>query len=754
MQRIPSVKLIPVLLFSLFISTTTYSAANPYVASYYYPPITSSVDPNVASREAYLQSRDAQFYTTLSGLTPTAAMTMLAPSSNATNGPDGLNDWALGGINPQSPDAIQRQGAAPLLQIALFHGLPQFLPMAIAKVQEDIGIRVMQFRLWVAAGGTPNGDVKQREERGEIAWEAWLLNKAGAYFTAAPGKAVPVRPLTMAALAGATTQGLMEAFTMDYVEALSANTVWPTTGYNKEVAQGLHPAAMIGIYGETNYSNLYPLSYKGFYTFWNDMLMGQSGSYEVENTPSYGNFNVSMVMHMGLQLNRVVRPAGNTDAHAFISDSIDMPRILDRFVAETMSNGNALNYNKAISNYNGTPPYAYNNPENTGPFNLKMGYEIYKKPAYLYMARKLEQFLITTGTFSKTKLDNGELFPADIQHYNALNVPAPMANSVLTQMRISPNCYGGLLLCRGAPQSLTKLIPSKIMLQTGQTDFAPYALLSIAGAGQHANLDQRMTLENTTFNGSFLTARAGRPCQVNQSNSALIAPTNLTFPVWTPVKGDCESEAVPTNFYTLMGLNASANNYVLDSASAQQMTNGDGYGELTYSQYLYPGYHAKRQVILRPNGIILVKDSIWKDATAKVVANGGVTYRLWPGVASFGYNWALQTPNNAISSSALLKSSVSTLLYISYDAGRRYGMEAEPLTDTISDFKLNTLTTFYAYDNLADGKVHVIVTALLPLLDPTTANLIADKIAVSTNASGVTTVTIPDVAGPIVETFN
>jgi hypothetical protein len=754
MQRILFVKFIFIFFFTFFISTATYSADKPAVASYYYPPITSSLDPNVGSREAFLKNRDTQFYNTLKGLTPTAAMTLLAPGSGMTNGPDGLNDYTLGGVNPHSPDGVQRQGSAQLLQIALFQGLSQFLPAAIATVKEDIGIRVMQFRLWVAEGNLPNGDVKQRIERGDIAWEAWLLNQAGAYFTSAPGKAKPVRPMSMADLTGATTQGLMEAFNTDYVEALSANTVWPTTGYNKEVAQGLHPAYMIGIYGEANYSQLYPSSYKGFFIFWNDMLMGQSGSYEVENTPSYGNFNVSMVMQMGLGLNRLIRPAGSTDAHAFISDSVDMPRIIDRFVSETMSNGNALNYNKAISNFEGTPPYAFNNPENSGPFNLKMGYAIFKKPAYLYMARKLEQFLITTGTYSKTRLDGNEFFPAMIQHYDVLNVPAPPASSVLTQMRISPSCYNGLLLCRGAPQKLTQLIPSKIMLQTGQTDFAPYAVLSIAGAGQHANLDQRMTLENTSFNGAFLTARPGRPCQVNQSNSALVAPTNLTFPVWTPIKGDCESGPVPTDFYTLMGLNPSANNYVLASASAQQMANGDGYGELTYSQYLYKGYHAKRQVILRPNGILLVKDSIWKDSSATVVANGGVTYRLWPRVLTFGYNWALQAPLNAISSSQLLTSTVSTLFYISYDGGRRYGMEAEPLTNAISDYKLQTLTTFYAYDNLADGNVHVIVTALLPLVDPTTANLIAEKITVSTNASGMTTVTIPDMTGNIVETFN
>jgi hypothetical protein len=178
--------------------------------------------------------------------------------------------------------------------------------------------------------------------------------------------------MSLSDLTGATTQGLMEAFTSDYVESLSSTMTWPTTGYNKEVAQGLHPAYMIGLYGQTNYQTIYPQSYKGFFIFWNGMLAGQQGSYEPENSPSYANFNVSMVMDMGMAMNRLVRPNTDTTPDAYISDSVDMPRILDRFVAETMTNGNAVNYNKAISSWQNN--YAYNSPENTGPFNLKIGY--------------------------------------------------------------------------------------------------------------------------------------------------------------------------------------------------------------------------------------------------------------------------------------------------------------------------------------------------------------------------------------------
>jgi hypothetical protein len=744
---------VPLTIFGLLIFNNATAAAT---ASYYYPGIISSVDHNVATRETFLQNRDSAFYASLAGLTSAQVMTMLAPGGDGCNGPTGLNDNNLGGVDPKSSDSIERQGAAQLLKIALFHGYSNYLADALATVQEDVGIRIMQFRLWVAENptvNTPNGDVKQRVERGCILSEAWLLNQAGAYFTSPPGQAIPSRPMSLADLTGATTQGLVEAFTSDYVESLSSAMTWPTTGYNKEVSQGIQPAYVMGIYGQTNYQAIWPQSYKGFFIFWNGMLAGQQGSYEPENSPSYGNFNVSMVMNMGIAMNRLVRPTGSTDVNAYISDSVDMPRILDRFVSETMTNGNSVNYNKAISNWQDS--YAYNNPEDSGPFNLKIGYSIFQNPNYLYTARKLEQNMITNFIYSKTRLDANEMYPVNIQHYEVLNVQAPKAQSVVTQLRISPTCYNGLLLCRAAPQKETALIPDKIVLQTGQTDEAPYVMMSIAGAGMYGNLDQRMTLENTLFQSAYMAARPFRPCQVNRSNSALIVPSKLTFPEFAPIVGDCEDGAT-TDFYTIMGLNSSTNNYILADATTQQLSGGGATAQVSYTQYEYPGYHAVRQVILKPNGMILIRDSIWSDGTNSMTANGGVTYRLWPGVALSGTNWMLQAPLQAISSSARLTSAydLSTLFYISSTTGRSFGSDVEPLKDVYSSPASQTLTTFYAYDNLADNKVHYFVSILIPLKNVAAAAVIAKGITVTTNAKGVTKVTVPDVSSKLTETFD
>jgi hypothetical protein len=430
-----------------------------------------------------------------------------------------------------------------------------------------------------------------------------------------------------------------------------------------------------------------------------------------------------------------------------------MPRILDRFVSETMTNGNALNYNKAISSW--TNHFAFNSPENSGPFNLKIGYAIFNNPNYLFTARKLERFMITTAQLSTTRLDANELYPANVQHYDVLNVPAPIAQDVVTRLRISPSCYNGLLLCRAAPQSETALIPDKIVLQTGQTVSAPYLLMSIAGAGMYANLDQRMTLENTLFNGAYITARPFRPCQVNRSNSALIVPSSLTFPVFEPISGDCE-EGATTDFYKLMGLNSSTNNYVLRTATAAKLEGGGGTAFVAYTQYEYPGMNAVRQVILKPNGMIFVKDSIWNDGTSTLSANGGITYRLWPGIAASGKNWALQSPLIASTDSQQLSSAsdVSTLFYFSTATGRTFGTDVEPLSDVYTSLASETLTTFYAYDSLNDKKVHTFISLLLPLKDTAAAATIASKISVSTDASGATTVTVPDMNGSITGRFD
>jgi hypothetical protein len=221
------------------------------------------------------------------------------------------------------------------------------------------------------------------------------------------------------------------------------------------------------------------------------------------------------------------------------------------------------------------------------------------------------------------------------------------------------------------------------------------------------------------------------------------------------VVGDC-NDGAPTDFYTLMGLNTSTDNYVLESATASKNDSDGSLAQVSYTQYEYPGYHAVRQVILKPNGMIFVKDSIWNDGTAKVVANGGVTWRLWPGVAASGTNWALQSPRSAITAAAKLPSTsdVSTLFYFANATGRTFGNDVEPLSDLIPGVGAsNTLTTYFNYDSLADNKVHSFVSLILPLLNTGAAASIAGKITVTTNAKGATTVTVPDSSGSITGNF-
>ena len=559
-------------------------------------------------------------------------------------------------------------------------------------VTQDIAIRIMQFRLWAGSSAAiadngPDGDVKQRQERGDIAWEAWLLHQAGAYFTAAPGMA-----------AVNSTQQLVEQFTTDYVETLSVNTTWTTTGYNKEVAQGLHPAAVMGIYGQTTFQRLWPQSYTGFFSFWNGMMLGQQGSYQPDNSIGYLNFNVGMVFGMAMWMNRLSRTAANaSDPHAYVSDSVDMPRVLDGLAAQYMPNGNAVNYNRGLIHWasagGNTAYYAYNGAGSNAPFSLYMGYIMYGSLKHLYVARKLERFMLATGQLPSAVLLATEVYPPNLKRLDVVGVPPPPVVSELTWQRVSPNCYLGLLLCRGAPQSNTLLIPDKMVLRAGSvpgSDSNPYILLSLAGAGQHANTDQRMTLENTLYNGSYITARPGTTIgdpygvsQVNLCNCILIAPStftnnSLSYPL---------VHVVTAPFYSDMQLSMAANNYILQRADVAQLAGGHGYGELLFSQYEYPGVRAGRQVVLTAQGVIVVVDTVYNTGvgagSSNASYNGGVTYRLWPHVTASGSNWAVQAPFTAYSSTGALPATtnMSTLFWLSPAAGRVIGLQSEPLTD-------------------------------------------------------------------------
>jgi hypothetical protein len=791
-----------------------FSSSQAGAASYFYPSDTTTVDPNVATREAALQTRSTNFYNAIANKTAGDAMAYLANGNFGFEGPNGLLVNGTGPTvetlgctdsvycyttnpvtaTPMVNNTAQRHGAAQYLQIALTH--PSLLTAAQitaakAAVIEDIDVRITQYNLWFAAstgggcsggGQDGQGGVKERQARGDIAYEAWLLNQAGAYFSASPGQA-----------SSTSVQGIFEAFTMKYVESIAATKIdycntassWLTTGYNKEVSLGIHPAYAIGIYTEPVAQTFFPNTYTGFFNFWDHLFRYCSsgctgptptmvlGSYETDNAPGYNNLNTNMVLFMGIALNRSIRN-GSTSIHAYIDDSEDMPRILNNLAQEIMSSGNYVNYNYGIFSWIGNK-YAYNNSEVTGPSNLQLGYLIFKNPNYLYYARKLEQFMITTGQLNATILNENELWPSGLDSFNVANVPAPAPISQMTQFRTSyvppsNSSYHGQFLDRGAPASQTTLVPNKFVLRTGVDDFAPYVLMSVDGFGHHGFLDQFMTLENTLFNGSYLAARPGaHAIQVNQSNAVFIAPISQTYPMFVPFTNNSTIEtnnniSFYKTLYTALGYNnaytSAITNYIYDilsggtniqpnfNATASQLTNGSGYSDITFSKYQYPGYKARRQTILMPNGIIAVKDTVWSDGSNTALsANGGVTWRVWPGVASSGVNWALQSPTTSISSSEEIppaQRTTQTLFYISDVSGRSFGMTSEPLSNYTGASESQTVNTFYAYENVSDLQNHVFVSLIMPLSDPTGVASIVAGIKVQPQTSGQLLVTIPD----------
>lgn len=701
----------------------------------------------------------------------TAVQVMAVVGGSGTNGPDGINDDDMGGISISA----QQVGSARTLQIALYHGFPQFLTDSIAYVQSDIITRIYQFNLWWAStgGDDGNGGVKIRQELGDIAWEAWLLNQAGAYLVATPGASIDTSSNSAAGTWRSnppntntlSVQALIEQMAYSYIEQCAysppcetaAVYYWGTTGFNKQVSQGLAPAFLIGLYGDTTYSSVYPNTFAGYMgELWDGMMLGQLGSFEPDNSPIYGNFNVWMALQQALGMNRLFR-GSSTDPHAYLSDSVDMARVIERFYAETMPNGNALNYNRAISNWltstrgscsAGAVCYQFNTAENTAPYNLKMGYLLYGNVSYLYAARMIERYYITTGTFSLTTPDGTDLYPPNINAYSVVGIQPPAPLTEVTGMRTSPGCGNGYDLCFACPQLETILVPKAMVLRAGTGETSAYSMMSIGAAGgPHANTDQRMTLENIIANDINVAARPNGPIQSNQCNCVLVLPSSAVFPLSSSIR-----------FYSDANLpNGTTNNYILQDAIATQLSPTSAYGELTYSQYLFVGYHATRQVLLQSTGLTIVVDSIWYDGTAPLAsgllgvvygaANGGMTWRIWPGVAGSGSNWMLQAPVFGISTTGHMPSTtnVSTLFWVSQGTGRTYGSVSEPLDDEYSgSASSETITTWYAYDDLSDLNVHTFVTVLVPLAGGAAASAAAVAAAITAvhNGDGSTTVTV------------
>ena len=379
----------------------------------------------------------------------------------------------------------------------------------------------------------------------------------------------------------------------------------------------------------------------------------------------------------------------------------------------------------------------------------------------------MERRLFLLNQLPTALLAQTETYPANLKQFAVLAVPPPAIYSQLTVQRVSPNCSYGTLLCAGVHQSATYLVPNKMVLRAGSApgnSNNPYAFLSISGSGHHANIDQRMTLENTLYNASYITARVGTTSsvqnnQVNLCNCILIAPAHVTGKSY-PFIHDI------TTFYTDMQMDADNNNYILQNASVQQLAGGNAYGSLLYSQYQYPGVRAGRQVVLTAAGIIVVVDSVYNQGVSHNGFNGGLTYRLWPSVAASGSNWALQGPLNAISSSAVLPptTNMSTLFWINSAAGRTIGRLSEPLSDfgTGTNVPGQTVTTLYAYDSVTGGgggvnTTHVFVSVLYPLSNPTAAEAttIASHITVKVNSSDNSTiVSIPNHSAVVVPPLN
>ncbi|PRP85804.1 hypothetical protein PROFUN_05996 [Planoprotostelium fungivorum] len=436
-----------------------------------------TIESGIADREAFLIS---QWNAQLSDLQRLDSWTLMS-RLNKVNSQYGVyvSPNAYLGDAAAALNSTWRRGASTLLLASLTYNLTQHMDNAISQ-----------------AGNNP--DVNESQERGSIAYSVYLLNRANAYLQYTP----------LQAPAG-TVQNAYENFTLAYSEATAAARgvrVWVSTGYNKEIAQTLIAGTTIGIYGEVAAAKYFPNATSAFFLFWNSMV-GKTGAYEIDNTPHYGTFNTGMMFHLAVVLNRLNRGT-QTDTNAYMSDSPDIKRIMDRMVLQMSGTGDTPSYHKAA----GSSAYQYVYvTSGQAVWPLRMAYMMTGNVTYLWASRKIDRFYYNVMPNHTAVFD--DLTHANIQRYDLLNLEGPASTTQPTQsfLRVSTMYYKGMLINRGATNANTVLVPDKIILRTSSHDLSSWAVLGLSGAGHHANTDQRLCLDNSMFMGAYMVHRYAHP---------------------------------------------------------------------------------------------------------------------------------------------------------------------------------------------------------------------------------------------------
>jgi hypothetical protein len=437
-----------------------------------------------------------------------------------------------------------------------------------------------------------------------------------------------------------------EAFVSKYIEGVQPyyDNAFYTTGYNKEVFAMDVASTISLLYRNTSD---FPHVKTAFTAFWENVTQT---SYENDNSPHYGaGTGFHIILNMALR-------------HGWESDVVNSEHLfrnMDRIARTVMSSGQSAKWGKSMEKTNSgqlmiTAGRALH-------WDLKLGYQLWNDPFYLYVARKYEAFYLQEHAPFSADQYRADLWPMNIDASEmVLAKPSSEDTPTLSTKRITSCCeYDGLLLDRNDSNYVE--VQDKVMVSTGHHPRAPYLMMNLSYTQHKAGQDLRSGIDVHNYNGAHTISRVHRWSEANKNNGIYINPAEYTYPNAPYPAKQISYPGYPVEFEKVMKYQQSTG-YLINNYGAKQLSKEAAYGFVDYQRYQYSGVGAKRQVVLLHNGIIVVSDTISASTTYPGGHNAGALYQVLPQLKSqIGDNWVLLRNQNKMLPHALPDGEKETL---------------------------------------------------------------------------------------------
>jgi hypothetical protein len=396
---------------------------------------------------------------------------------------------------------------------------------------------------------------------------------------------------------------------------------WLSGGYNKEVFHMEIGGWVEFLYAEN--PEKYPVARKTFSVCW-DGFMWHYG-YDGDNSPHYD---------AGTGIPSLMRTAYFLGRLGDLRKRDDFRRITWRMAHTVMNSGESAKWGKSM----GEP---FVSAGDDLPWTLKMGYQLFRDPLLLHVARKYEDRLMRERE-SKGQATPPSIYPQGINAWDQREVAFPADEPMsLTTQRLTHVDGDNLGNRIGRGDKKTGLVQDKIILRTGTHPQAPYFLMDLSFSQSKHAADHRIGIDNLIFDTCHVCTYSGRPGNGNQINQPLICPTNIPFPLVPADPG----EVNPSKEYLAMvGRSAKDGSYKLRHFAATNISPQAAYGVADYAKFQQEGASVRREVVLLNNGVMVVLDTIATESNFPDGFNAGVIYQVWPGVEASdpSLRWVLQ----------------------------------------------------------------------------------------------------------------